>query len=75
MVELAPLEAVTCMHEVTLTYPVSETRPKFGIGDIQVTWGRQDAQEEWITSCVPIPEVFLLQKPIVIIVGKFLYLN
>jgi hypothetical protein len=72
MIELAPLEAVTCMHEVTLTYPVSETSPKFFIGDIQITWNRQDAQsaKEWITSHVPIPEAFLVQNSIVIGLGN-----
>jgi hypothetical protein len=73
MIELAPLEAVTCMHEVTLTYPVSETSPKFQIGDIQIIWNRQDAPgaKEWFTSHVPIPETFLLQNSIVIGVGNF----
>lgn len=77
MIELGPLEAITCIHEVFVNYPVSESAPKCFIGDIQVVWKREEEpiDDQWITSSVPIPSTHLFNKSLVICVSKIFELK
>ena len=74
MIELGPLEAVTCLHEISLSYPASENQFEFFIGDLNIAWKKADEDSHsWTNSIFNLPSVELINKSIVICVSILLY--